>query len=184
MLTTNDSREALAYIEKNRDSTDNRDFSVGDATVDGDEAICHTTYTDPEEGVPSDEIVTYLVREDGAWKVDAARTVERMFAEALQGLGGVSDAVQNAPKEAAEQVGEAIAEEAMKGIGGTVMEEMIQGKAESSPLSHRDGQVSDFVGLAVDSQTERLVWIAPILLFVVVGAVYIVLYRALAADAS
>ena len=118
LLATNDSSEALEVIEKNRDSTDSRAFSVGDATVDGDKTICHTTYRDPQEEVPSDEIVTYLVREGGAWRVNAPRTVERMLAEALQGLGGVSDAVQGAVNEAVEQVGEAIAEAAR-----TVMED-------------------------------------------------------------
>ncbi len=98
LLATNDSSEALDFLEENWDNTDSRDFSVGDATVDGDKAMCHTTFRYPQEEVPSDEIVTYLVREDGAWRVNAPRTVESMLAEALQGLGGVSDAVQGAAR--------------------------------------------------------------------------------------
>ncbi len=49
LLATNDSSEALDFIEENWDNSDSRDFSGGDATVDGDKAMCHTvTQADAE----------------------------------------------------------------------------------------------------------------------------------------
>ncbi len=100
-LVTKDSIKDMKE-PKDDEKIDMTDLTIGDAKVDGDKATVPTSFKVDGKEVKLD---TVLVKEEGAWKIDAGATmsamVQGMMGDAMKGMG---DAMKDA-------------KDAMKGMG-------------------------------------------------------------------
>ena len=133
-----DSETARSLVSENSSAQISEDaqtpiveYGVGDATVDGTEAMVGTTLVlELGNGTREVEFETALIQEDGEWKIDLDQTTSRMMGvilgatmedlgaqlgEAMKGaMEGVAEGLAEGMREMGEALGEA-AEESRQG---------------------------------------------------------------------
>jgi hypothetical protein len=165
-FATATSHEELKFLESNWDDTVEIRFDVGTATIDGDKATCPMTYRYPEYEGHTDGFVTHLVREDGAWKVDAVQTMKPMLDEYAQAMTVAGKAVQAAMDQLFEDLGAAIGESiAGRKTFQEAMEERKRLRADpptppavrhAGPLDHLVRTIQPFAGDGDITLDDRL----------------------------
>lgn len=151
-------------------------FTLADAKIAGDTATVPTTLKDAEMSI---EVQTILVKEDGAWKVDADKTMQAVFTAAMEQLSkGLGDAMKGAGQamgEGLKAVGEglkAAAPEIQEGVKAAVdganqaIKAADQGMAQATvtaPVEAAGGAKSFNVGDAVQVEWKGKWWPAKII---------------------
>jgi len=124
---TEETANSLTMNEEGEDEEADVEFGV--ATVEGEYTVVPTTIIskgDPPE--PTIELETLLVREDGKWKVDVARTMLSMFDDEM---GELMEGMTDAMGDAMQNLGKAMTEE-MEKLGKKMEEELKNTNSNSS----------------------------------------------------
>lgn len=128
-------KNTAAFLQENNNNTDGEaEITFGEVNTENGkstiETSMHSSNGEMELNIP---MKTFLVKEDGEWKVDAQQTMMSMFGAAMGELmEGFGDAMKDSMREMGKAMGEGIREGMKEGMSEEQMEEMIRQMEEGT----------------------------------------------------